>query len=160
MNHPLVILLTLTLSIGAGLIAGAFFAFSNFVMKALAQLPAEQGAAAMQRINVTVLNPVFLTIFMGTALVAVVCTIAAFFPWSPTRSLTLIAAGVSYAVGTFGVTMHFNVPRNNKLARMDSESSDARAYWPIYLREWLFWNHIRTIAGVVSAVCAACALML
>ncbi|WP_010496926.1 hypothetical protein [Paenibacillus elgii] len=53
--------LTYASALGSGLIAGLFFAFSTFVMSALARLPAEQGIAAMQSINVTVLNPLFYT---------------------------------------------------------------------------------------------------
>ena len=40
--------LTLVSALGCGLIAGAFFAFSSFVMKALGRLPPPQGIAAMQ----------------------------------------------------------------------------------------------------------------
>jgi len=59
--------LALALCVGAGLIGGVFFGFSSFVMKALAQLPVPQGGAAMQRINVVLLNPLFLGVFVGTA---------------------------------------------------------------------------------------------
>ena len=44
--------LTLFAALGCGLIAGVFFAFSTFVMKALARLPSGEGMAAMQSINV------------------------------------------------------------------------------------------------------------
>src|SRR5258705_6992637 len=43
-------------ALGAGLVAGVFFAFSSFVMAALARLPPAQAIAAMQSINVTVVN--------------------------------------------------------------------------------------------------------
>jgi uncharacterized membrane protein len=144
--------------IGAATVGGVFFAFSTFVMKALAQLPASQGTAAMQRINVVVLNPLFLGVFAGTALLAAGCVVAAFVPWGGPQSLLLLAAGVSYAAGSFGVTAVFNVPRNERLARMESTSAEAAAYWPVYVREWLLWNHVRTVASLVAAACAACAL--
>lgn len=144
--------------IGAGIVGGVFFAFSTFVMKALDQLPAPQGIAAMQRINVVVLNPWFLAVFVGTAVMAGIGVVAGFFPWGAPRSMLLLAAGLLYAVGCFGVTVAFNVPRNERLARMGSDSDEAAAYWPAYLREWLFWNHVRTAAAVASAVCAAVVL--
>ena len=50
-------ILTLAAVLGSGLVAGIFFAFSTFVMRALGQLPENQGIAAMKAINVTVLNP-------------------------------------------------------------------------------------------------------
>jgi uncharacterized membrane protein len=70
----------------------------------------------------------------------------------------LLAAGLSYLVGSFGVTMAFNVPRNNRLARMAAESAEAAAYWPVYVREWLFWNHVRTAASLLSTAAAALSL--
>lgn len=150
--------LPLLASIGAGLVGGVFLAFSAFVMKALAGLPAEHGIAAMQRINVVVLNPLFLGVFVGTAVLAGLCVFAGFFPWGAARSMLLLAAGLSYLVGSFGITAAFNVPRNERLARLAAHTDEAQAYWPVYVREWLFWNHLRTIASVFSAACAAAAL--
>ena len=37
--------------IGSGIIAGVFYAFSSFIMKALAGVPSGEGIAAMQSIN-------------------------------------------------------------------------------------------------------------
>jgi uncharacterized membrane protein len=144
--------------LGAGLVAGVFFAFSSFVMKALAQLPAADAIAAMQRINAVVLNPLFLGVFVGTAVLAAICVFAGFFPWGEPRSLLLLAAGSFYLLGSFGVTAALNVPRNERLARLDSASAEAADYWPVYLREWLLWNHVRTAASLVAAGCAAAAL--
>ena len=45
--------------------AGTLFAFSVFVMRALGRLPAAHGIAAMQSINIAVVNPWFMTVFMG-----------------------------------------------------------------------------------------------
>ena len=147
-------LLALVTCLGAATVAGVFFAFSSFVMKALAQLPAAQGVAAMQRINVVVLNAGFLGVFMGTALLAAVCVGVSLMAWSGQRSLWLLAAGLLYLVGTFVVTVVFNVPRNERLARMDGSSSDAAAHWPVYVLEWTRWNHVRTAAALASAACA------
>ena len=44
-------LATFLLALGCGLVAGVFFAFSTFVMKALGKLPPAQGVAAMQSIT-------------------------------------------------------------------------------------------------------------
>lgn len=150
--------LLLVASVGAGIVGGVFFAFSTFVMKALTQMPAATGVTAMQRINVVVLNPLFLGAFTGTAAVSAVTIAAAFFPWTTPRSLLLLASGSLYLVGCFFITLAFNVPRNNRLARLNADSAEAVEYWPTYVREWQFWNHIRGAASVVSAVCSAAAL--
>ena len=150
--------LALLSCIGAGTVGGVFFAFSTFVMKALAQLPANQGAAAMQRINVVVLNPLFLGVFVGTALLSAGASVASFFPWHASRSPLLFAAAVLYVVGSFLVTMRLNVPMNERLARLSCESSQAAEYWPVYVREWSKWNHVRTVASLASAACSAASL--
>jgi uncharacterized membrane protein len=59
--------LTFTAAIGCGLVAGVFFAFSTFVMPALARLQPAQGIAAMQSINITAINPLFMLALLGTA---------------------------------------------------------------------------------------------
>ncbi len=152
--------LPLLVCLGAAIVAGVFFAFSSFVMKALAQLPPAQGIAAMQRINVVVLSPAFLGVFVGTAVLAGIAVFAGFFPWGAPRSMLLFVAGLAYLVGCFGVTVVFNVPRNERLARLEAESEPGLAYWPVYLREWTRWNHVRTAAAALGAASAAGALML
>jgi uncharacterized membrane protein len=112
----------------------------------------------MQRINVVVLNPLFMGLFVGTAVLAAICIFAGFFPWGTTRSLLLFGAGSAYLFGSFGVTAAFNVPRNERLARLDGESPQAAAYWPVYLREWQRWNHVRTLASLAAAAGAGLAL--
>jgi uncharacterized membrane protein len=150
--------LPVLLAVGAGLVGGVFFAFSTFVMKALSQLPSEQGTAAMQRINVVVMNPLFLGLFVGTALIGGIAAVGAALSWGSLRSSLLFAAGSLYLVGSFGVTAAFNVPRNERLGRLEVESSEAKAYWPVYVREWLFWNHVRTAASAAAAIAATVSL--
>jgi uncharacterized membrane protein len=60
----LVFVLAFVSALGSSLVAGIFFAFSNFVMKALARVPPAQGIAAMQSINVVVLNRWFSRFFL------------------------------------------------------------------------------------------------
>ena len=62
MNY-LFLVSTFFATLGCGLMAGLFFTFSNFVMKGLGNLSPVKGIAAMQSINLAVLNPLFLTIF-------------------------------------------------------------------------------------------------
>jgi uncharacterized membrane protein len=152
------IAIALLTCIGAGVVGGVFFAFSTFVMKALAQLPVHQGVAAMQRINVVVLNPLFLGAFLGTALLSVACLLMSVWGWGSASASLLLASGLLYLGGSFLVTVGLNVPRNERLARLAPESPQAAEYWLVYLREWSFWNHVRSAASLASAVCAAGAL--
>ncbi|MDO9434800.1 DUF1772 domain-containing protein [Hydrogenophaga sp.] len=152
-------LLLLATCLGAALVGGVFFAFSSFVMKALSQLPAAMGVATMQRINVVVINPWFLGAFLGTALLAAACVVAAVWIRAEPRAPWVLAAGLCYLLGTFGLTMVLHVPRNQRLAQFDAASPQAAAHWPIYLHEWTRWNHVRTAAALVAAGCALWAQM-
>lgn len=143
-------------TVASALVGGVFFAFSVFVMRALADLPPAQGVVAMQRVNVTVINPLFLGVFLGTAPLLGVTTYLA--RHSPQSFAWLLGAFVMYLVGSVGVTMACNVPRNNRLASMQADSAQAAAYWPVYLREWLVWNHVRCIASLAAAVFAMLAV--
>lgn len=137
--------LTLLATLGTGLVAGIFFAFSNFVMKGLERMPAGQGAAAMRSINVTVLNPLFLGLFVGTGLVCLALAIHSGFRLNETGARYLLAAGLLYVVGTFLVTMTLNVPLNDALM------ADA-SVWERYLTQWSLWNHVRTAASFLACM--------
>jgi uncharacterized membrane protein len=149
---------TLLAALGCGLIAGVFFAFSAFVMKALARLPAPHGIAAMQSINVVVLNPVFLGAFLGTAALCVGLAISAFATGLDRAALCRILGSALYIVGTVGVTRACNIPRNDALAAVDPASAEGARVWATYLREWTNWNHVRTVAGLAAAAAFAIAL--
>lgn len=136
------------------LIGGVFFAFSVFVIRALAELPARQGIAAMQRINIAVITPVFLGVFLGAVPLLGIAAFVAGNPATGQAQVWLIAALGVYTIGSVGVTVAFNVPRNNRLASLAPDSAQALDYWPVYVRQWLRWNHVRTLASLLAA--AAC----
>jgi uncharacterized membrane protein len=145
-------------ALGCGLIGGVFFAFSTFVMKALARRPAAEAIAAMQAINVAVINPMFLGVFLGTAVVCVVAAVGAIGRWSEPGAGFLLTGATLYVVGTFGVTIGFNVPLNNALAAVAPTDADAGGEWDDYRRRWSAWNHVRTAAAVAGAGCFMLAL--
>lgn len=158
MSSNLLFCLTLLAALGCGLIGGLFFAFSNFVMRALARLPDAQGIAAMQSINVTVLNPVFLGAFMGTALFCAVLAGYGLLHLPQPGSRWLIAGGLLYLLGNLLVTRACNIPRNDALARLDPSSAVAGDAWHEYLREWNAWNHVRTVTALAASAAFVIAL--
>jgi uncharacterized membrane protein len=145
------LVLTFVSALGCGLIAGAFFAFSAFVMAALGRLPAPQGIAAMQSINVVVINPVFLGVFVGTAATCFVLAVSSLWWWSAPGAAYLLIGSLLYVIGTFLVTMVCNVPLNDALAVADPTSGDGARLWAGYLTNWTFWNHVRTVAALAAA---------
>ncbi len=146
-------------ALGSGLVAGVFFAFSSFVMKALGRLPANEGISAMQSINIVVLNPVFLGVMLGTAAACAVLVVVPVFNWGDPRSAVLLSAGLLYLVGTVVVTLAFNVPWNNALAAVDPGSGEGARLWTQYLDRWTIWNHVRGTAALLTAAFSTAALL-
>jgi uncharacterized membrane protein len=137
-------------AIGSGVVGGILYAFSSFVMKALGRLPTEQGAAAMNHINVTVITPSFMMAFMGTAFVSAVLVVASYFWWDQWSGKLMLVASLIYLVGNIGVTMACNVPLNNQLAAVSSHKQVE--LWLHYQNIWTMWNHVRTVASIISAI--------
>src|SRR5688500_11020849 len=125
----LLVALTLVTALGCGLSAGALFAFSSFVMRALARLPTAQGIAAMQSINVVAATPVFMTALFGTAVACLVLAVWTLADWHDSFGPYLLAGSALYLAGTIGLTMAYHVPRNNALAAIEPTSHDAEARW-------------------------------
>ena len=151
MISHLYFLLTLTSALGCGLMAGVFFAFSTFVMRALANLAAPQGIAAMQSINVVVLNPLFLGVFLGTVALCIGAVVTSLFTGFKPVVYWPIAGTVLYFLGTVVVTMVCNVPRNDALVLIDPAGPEAANFWREYVASWTWWNHVRAAAAFAAA---------
>ncbi len=150
--------LTFGSTLGCGLIAGVFYAFSTFVMQALAQLAPYVGIAAMQSINIVVINPWFLGVLFGTAVASLIlmgCSVSA---WRTPRSICLISGGMLYLIGTILVTIYCNVPRNDALAAVDPASSEGARLWADYVVSWTNWNHVRGAAALMAGALFTVAL--
>jgi uncharacterized membrane protein len=150
--------LTLAAVVGAGLVGGVFFAFSNFVMRALGRLRPSEGAAAMQSINITVITPTFMTALFGMGVVSLVLIGWGLADLDEPYAGWLIAGGAIYLIGEIVTTLGYHVPRNNALARVDPESEEGARVWRTYLVEWTRMNHVRTVAGLAAAGLFAVAL--
>lgn len=146
-------LLLLVAMVGCGVLAGVFFAFSAFVVRALVELPGSDGANAMRSINRVIVRTSFLPLFFGTAIAALVSAV-----WSLSRgedrSVLVSAAAALYVFGAVATTIVGNVPLNN---RLESSAGDAEA-WRRYVRAWSAWNHVRTLASAGACACFGWAL--
>jgi uncharacterized membrane protein len=154
----LLFVLTFLSALGAGVMAGFFFAFSMCVMTALGRQPPAAGISAMQSINVVVLNPWFFAAFFGTAVACIILVVLALIGWSKPGALFLFVGSLAYLIGSIGVTIVFNVPLNNRLAAISPDSSEGAAMWTCYLSDWTVWNHVRTVACLAAAAAFTLAL--
>ena len=144
-------LITFLAGLGSGIIGGVFFAFSSFVLPALARLPGLQGLAAMQAINVVVLNRSFLGVFLGTGLLSAALVVDALARWSAPSAGLRLAGALLYLVGSLGVTRGLNVPWNDALAAVQPPGGDAAQRWLEFVAGWSLWNHVRGVASVLAA---------
>ncbi|MFE6095718.1 DUF1772 domain-containing protein [Streptomyces massasporeus] len=144
--------------LGTGLVAGVFCGFSTFVMRGLGMLPPAQGVAAMKAINVAAVTPPFMIVFLGSAVLCAVIAVVTFVLWPDEGTVALLVGSALYLFGSFGLTMVANVPRNDALAELEPGTSEAAAYWPVYVREWTLWNHVRTVASAGAALSYVLAL--
>ncbi|MCR9138300.1 MAG: DUF1772 domain-containing protein [Alphaproteobacteria bacterium] len=132
------------------LVAGVFFAFSDFVMRSLNKLPPEQAIPAMQNINSVVYRSVFLTsLFALMAASVLFIGYGAF--WRGAGSGLLVAAGLLYLGTVVGVSAIGNIPLNNRLAKANPTSPHAVDIWRDYFARWSAWNHLRTVGATVTA---------
>jgi uncharacterized membrane protein len=155
MTDRLYSMMQIACMLGTGLIAGTFLAFSSFIMAGLGRLPPAQGVAAMQSINVTVINPLFMGILFGTAALSVWWGVGTM---RSGDNLPAVAGALFYVIGVIGVTMIFNVPLNNELAALQSIAGDGGAVWLRYLSNWTFWNSVRGVAAAAACVAFAMGL--
>ena len=140
-----------TACLAAGVVCGIFFAFSSFIMAALDRIRPSAGISAMQSINVVVINPAFLGLFLGSAVLALVMLGIGFWAWGEPSSMWLVAGGAAYLIGTLGITVFGNIPMNERLAKVDSNDEAAVEHWRGYVERWTRLNHLRGFASFVAA---------
>lgn len=138
--------------IAYALVSGVFLAFSDFIMRSLAHTGGVGGVEAMQVINREVFRWVFMALFIGLAPISLMIAAYGGIVVGNGPGTMMMLAGLIYFIGCFGVTVFFNVPMNEALARMALTDDATRDYWTgIYVPRWTFWNTVRTVASGVSA---------
>ena len=139
------------LAVGSAMMAGLFFVFSNFTMAALSKIKPEAGMSAMQAINITIINPWFMALFLGTAIGSLVVSVLAIINWDHPASVWALGGGALYLAGCFLVTACFNVPLNNMLAAVNPMDPGSVNLWMEYVAKWVPWNHVRTVTTLLAS---------
>ncbi|WP_026876601.1 DUF1772 domain-containing protein [Jiangella gansuensis] len=146
------IALTFASALGAGLMAGVYFAFSAMVMPGLRRLAPAEATRSMQAINVAVMNPWFLVVFTGSAVFSLVSVVLSFARWGNDEAVYLLVAGVLFLAGSLGLTAGYHVPRNNALGTVDADGPGVPERWARYYSEWTSWNHVRAVASLAATI--------
>ncbi|KZN13642.1 anthrone oxygenase family protein [Marinomonas sp. TW1] len=133
-----------------GIMAGTYFAFSAFVMKALNRLAANEAINVMNSINRVILNSVFMPIFF----VSNACLLGAFiwhvFHWQAGLSGLWVASALIYLLGMFAVTLFGNVPLNERLKQGAKHSELSHILWHEYAVKWTRLNHVRALSSALA----------
>ncbi|MEM8533601.1 MAG: anthrone oxygenase family protein [Chloroflexota bacterium] len=154
----LLFVLTLVATIGSGLMAGLFFVFSVCVMQTLAERPDHEGMAMMQTINITIINPTFLIVFLGTATVCVSILFFTFGQWNNPGASYAFVGSLLYLIGSLFITAVYHVPKNNALGSVSPTTPDSASLWANYLTSWTVGNHVRAIMTLAAMIVFALAL--
>ncbi|MET0931175.1 MAG: anthrone oxygenase family protein [Aeromicrobium sp.] len=130
-----------------GLSAGLFATFSYAVMPGLRRTDDASFVQTMRAMNVAILNPVFVLVFVGAGVAAVVALASG---WRSDARPWLVAGLALYVVGAYVVTAAVNVPLNDALAAGTSPAAELRA---AFEDRWIVVNHVRSLLTTAAFVC-------
>ena len=137
----------------AGLSAGLFFAFAYAVMPGLARAGDRTLVTAMQGVNVAILNPLFLVVYLGPLVFGAATAVALLGDGQGDVLGWTIASVAIYLIGVIVVTAAFNIPLNNALdAAGDTDHAAARH---AFESRWNRYNVLRTVASIAAFGCFA-----
>ena len=150
MLDSLIALALMIATLGAGLMAGVYFAFSAFIMRSFDRLGVVRATDAMNSINDVILHSWFMSLFFGSTLLYAVLAGFAVFDSNLAGRWWLFAAGFIYVAGMFLCTALFNVPLNNRLAAAGDDDSVKAEAWKLYFIHWTRWNHLRAVCSLIT----------
>lgn len=156
--EQLTFVLTMLSALGTALLAGNFFAFSAFLMRALSGLSAERGIVAMQAITAAIKKPLFAVVFFGTVALCAILFGGALLHWGTPGACYRLTGALFFLIGVFLVTMVRNAPLNHQLAAAVPDTKEGHDLWKRFQSSWGQWNHIRTITALLACACFMLAL--
>jgi uncharacterized membrane protein len=147
-------------AVTVGLMAGLFAAFAYAVMPGLRRVDDRAFVAAMQQINVAIINPWFLACFLGGLLFTALAGVLHLDEGSRS-ALPWIAAGFVLYAAALAITGRVNVPLNNALAAAgDTEKiTDVGSVRRQFEARWVRWNVVRAVTSTAAFGCLAWALV-
>ena len=143
-----------------GLMAGVFGLYSNAIMPGLRSTDDRTFVGAFQAIDRSILNPVFMVVFVGALLLSGAAALLhlpdgqrSVLPWT-------VAAFVLY-LAVFVITIVVNVPLNDRIkAAGEPDQIDARSVRAQFDEgKWVRWNHVRSVASIAGFGCLIWALV-
>lgn len=136
----------------SGAIFGFFYAWVCSTMWGLDTLEPNAAIAAMNAMNISVRNGVFMPAFFGTPVFLLLTAVVAALAGQRQVALLIGSGGLLYIVGAFVPTAMINVPMNIELEAYASPLpfGEAQTVWDDYSPRWQFWNTARTIVAGIT----------
>ncbi|MPZ80247.1 MAG: DUF1772 domain-containing protein [Actinophytocola sp.] len=130
-------------------------------MPGLDAIGAGDAIVAMNSIDRKILNPVFLTSFVGPPVAAVAAGVLIMAAGSTPAGLLFLAAAVVYLLGCIVPTARVNVPLNNALGAgpLPADRDEATRVWTGYSARWTRWNHWRAVFSLVAVALSGVGLL-
>lgn len=148
-------------TITTGITAGVLAAFAIAVMPGIRGTDDRVFVDVMNRMNNAILNPFFMTAFMGGVVFSGVALVL-HLRGDGRPALPWIIAGLGLYLVMFIITTAINVPLNDKLIAAGKSStrlSDFVAARNNFEGKWVAWNIIRTVANTAALGCLGYALL-
>ncbi|TYL55296.1 DUF1772 domain-containing protein [Nocardioides sp. BGMRC 2183] len=135
----------------AGLQAGTYYIWACAVMPGMGRTDDRTFVITLNHMNHAIVNPVFLTTFLGAPLLAAAGAVLA---TSPSRPWAIVA--LALAVATVVITVAANIPLNNAL---EAGADDPAAARSAFESAWQWWNGLRAVTSTGALIALAGALL-
>lgn len=142
-----------------GLSAGLFYAWEVSVIPGTKKVSDSAYLETMQLINREILNPKFFLSFIGSLLLLVISSYFQFNGEFNDSFWLMIAATLSYLVGTFGVTAFGNVPLNDMLDAIKLDNLSPAKMQELRQSYEGSWNRLHTTRTLFSILSFSLALL-
>lgn len=146
--------------IASALAAGFFYAYSFTVMPGLAASDPSAAIRAMQGVNAEIRTPVFAFAFFGALVFPALAAATALGSRPRHVAVPAFLGALIYGLSVVAVTFAFNVPLNEALATVVPTPETAAETWRGYAGPWTWWNHLRSLASLLSFALSGTAVVL
>jgi uncharacterized membrane protein len=151
--EPILIAATLLSS----LVAGFVFSFAVVVMPGISSLEDGRFIQTFQAMDRVIQRnqPLFMVVWIGSAVAMIALTAVGVGGLEGVDRILLIVAAVAHLGGVHLPTVLFNVPLNNHLQTLDTDSmgeSEIREARQTFESRWIRWNVVRTSVAVVTSI--------
>jgi uncharacterized membrane protein len=139
------------------LVAGFLFAFATVVMPGIGRLDDGGFIRAFQVIDGVIQRnqPLFVLVWVGSVLALIAAAAAVLWARTGVDRLLSIVAALVYLLGVQLPTITINIPLNNRLQRLDPDSTDEptrRRAREEFEPRWTRWNAVRTAGASLTAI--------